>query len=869
MTTSKSRFARTIRSLLAATLAGGCLTWTSSAGTFSAGSASAQDDPFGGPAAAKPAAGGDGTKPAKSRALPIPDDPAAQTILASTPATPDEFVRAIRNLMDLGYPAHAGTFLDILEKTNPPAETWAEILSKYGSDFFLELSREKTLQPAGARVARTALKAADALAKDPTRIRQAIGDVNSPDEATRRRAFGALRQIGAPAIPLLIEFLADESRAADHRRVQAVLVELAPFAVEPLIGTLEAENGALRARAIETLTVLKSPRALGYLVRLSLPNEPDAGLRAAAREALTSLVDSPPDARDAEHYLRRRIGDLMAGTLPVPLGVDQRGELWHWDAAAKQPRPKRYHQRELCAVEAARLARELDVIAPDSLDARRVYLAARLEADKLLGGLDAPLVQDDGSAFAAAKQRGVAAVEDLLAEMLRRGRPVAAICAAEVLGEIGDAALVRSAGGTPRPLVQALAQTDRRLRFAALRTIIKLDPQAPFAGSNYVGESLAFLANSVGSRRVLVAHHRLEEARTLAGLLQTMGYQADTATTSRGVFLQATRQPDYEFALLSETLSGPSIKELLPQLRHDKKTASLPIGVLVNMAVFQEGGDAPPDVAAKKAEGAADADQGDEKAPMTDEEKTEEIRRRKISAVDALKSDPLFQIDATRRGSTFVDRTPTPIAPMIKVRTWTVGDEFTDAFPRPYDADGMDNVVRRLAGSAGRGTLPLEVRLEHATFALECLAKFADAEDKYGFYEAFRCVPSAETAVRTPELLGPAAKALGAFGTPKAQVALVDLISQNARPLDERQMALAAFRVAVARRSLRLTRSEILRQYERYNQSERLDADTQQVLGAVLDVIESVDAAKESSPPAAAAQSASASSKIPPHATTP
>jgi hypothetical protein len=62
--------------------------------------------------------------------------------------------------------------------------------------------------------------------------------------------------------------------------------------------------------------------------------------------------------------------------------------------------------------------------------------------------------------------------------------------------------------------------------------------------------------------------------------------------------------------------------------------------------------------------------------------------------------------------------------------------------------------------------------------------------------------------------------------------------SQNERSLAERQAAAAAFDVAVRRRGLLLSRAEIFLQYDRYNQSAKLDRDTQKVLGRILDSIE-------------------------------
>jgi proline dehydrogenase len=76
------------------------------------------------------------------------------------------------------------------------------------------------------------------------------------------------------------------------------------------------------------------------------------------------------------------------------------------------------------------------------------------------------------------------------------------------------------------------------------------------------------------------------------------------------------------------------------------------------------------------------------------------------------------------------------------------------------------------------------------------------------------------------------------LGTPRAQRALVNRASQNATDLAGRQAAAAAFAAAVALRGTLLTTAEIEQQYDRYNESEHLDTETQAVLGSLLDAIE-------------------------------
>ena len=82
--------------------------------------------------------------------------------------------------------------------------------------------------------------------------------------------------------------------------------------------------------------------------------------------------------------------------------------------------------------------------------------------------------------------------------------------------------------------------------------------------------------------------------------------------------------------------------------------------------------------------------------------------------------------------------------------------------------------------------------------------------------------------------------ALALVGTPESQKSLADFASQSSIPIAARQQAAAAFQRSIARSGILLTEEEILRQYDRYNASATADAGTQQVLGSLLDALESV-----------------------------
>jgi hypothetical protein len=163
-----------------------------------------------------------------------------------------------------------------------------------------------------------------------------------------------------------------------------------------------------------------------------------------------------------------------------------------------------------------------------------------------------------------------------------------------------------------------------------------------------------------------------------------------------------------------------------------------------------------------------------------------------------------------------------------------------EAFPRPVDAATLSLLVDRLRRGVGRAAVTKDERLLHGAAALEWMLQLTDNANAYGFYELAKQEPAVESALQTPELTGRAALVLGRLGSSRAQLSLLDLASSPTRSIQERRAAVAAFRDAVERRGVMLTKAEVLKQYERYNQSEAADRDTQQVLGAILDTIERV-----------------------------
>jgi CheY-like chemotaxis protein len=163
---------------------------------------------------------------------------------------------------------------------------------------------------------------------------------------------------------------------------------------------------------------------------------------------------------------------------------------------------------------------------------------------------------------------------------------------------------------------------------------------------------------------------------------------------------------------------------------------------------------------------------------------------------------------------------------------------------RPVDTAGLDWQLQRLLAQAGRRMVPLDERLRQARQTLDWLAEIASKPQD--IYNLRRIEVPLTAAVQVAELSPPAAFVLGTLGTATSQTTLLDVVGQLAQAMEVRRAAARAFAGSVAQFGTLLTTREIHLQYERYNQSEQQDPETQAVLASILDAIEArADAAAE------------------------
>jgi CheY-like chemotaxis protein len=717
----------------------------------------AAKSPFGDKRAKKPASGKPSGKLDWSK-LELKTSPAIEAVIESKPTTPAALAQAASTIAMLGRPDLAKQYLARFLEAKPDDAQMAAILEQYSSALFLDMASRTDLLPEARKVADAVFAGAARFKADPKRIAGLIAGLQAPSADTRYRAMIALLDTGTPALEPLLAVLADPGRAAEHSNVRTVLAQFKSEALGPLVAALESADAALVTQAIQVIEEMNARGAVVYLLApLYAPHSPEP-VRAAARAALQRLAGRVPDRAAAAEALIVRAEDAYQHRQPAGTPVDGRAELWHWDAAQRRAVAQTYAAADADRAFAFRLARQAYTILPEDLRVRRLYLAAMLDAASYELGRDQRLPDGPGTALALAAAFPVKELESLLRWTMVDGHPAAATALVQVLARIATAEQLLASSEHPTPLVQASRHGDRRLRLAALETIVRLHPQFAFAGSSFVPEALAFFVSTTAHRRVLIAGTSPEKALQAAGSLMSAGYQLDVAPNGREALRQALACPDYEFALVDVTIGEPTADLLLQYLRRDGRTADLPVGLVARDGFWA---------------------------------RTEQLAR----------------------------RTP------LTVAVW-----------RAHDAKAIQGQAGQLVALAGRDFTPAPIRQLQAQQALELLVELAHSEARV--FDLQRIHPVALAALANPALELRAMALVGALGTPDSQRALVELASRGSEPLKMRQAAALAFGASVDRHGILLTTVEILRQYERYNHSEKLDRATQLVLGNLLDSIE-------------------------------
>lgn len=502
-------------------------------------------------------------------------NPIVVSIQASNPSTPAQLARAIQMTMDIGRDDLAIQYIGQLAQAVGSDEEWFKLLRDQGSEFTFRLAQHDGVQPAGRQLANTILDAANRFANDPARLEELTRKVVDPSIMLRSEALEDLLALGEVGAAALLNALSDDSRNADRSLLRGALQRFDNTSLQPILGGIRSTQPSLKLESARAARFLDSSEAALALFRPAWDEESPENLRQAARESLQSLMGFVPDPAQASQVLRASVDERLSNQVHPDQQFLSQQRIWR-----THPRTQRLVEMKrspfiLRRIEAAERAEDLIKVQPDSGANQRTYALALLEAAKYLRQFEGNLGTSSEMAFA--REAGPEFIEQVLADALRRDLIGAAAGACEILGAIGDAAVLR--GNAIRPLAAAASHHDRRVQFAACEAIMAIDPTTAFPGSSAVAQTMMTLAHSRGSAKVLVGHPNATYAQNMAHTIGLLGFEAEAVSHGSEVLRTAGEDPDVEFLVLSESLGTPTYRDLIYQLRADPRTRRLPVAL--------------------------------------------------------------------------------------------------------------------------------------------------------------------------------------------------------------------------------------------------------------------------------------------------
>lgn len=513
-------------------------------------------------------------------------DPVVEALTAGDATTPAQWFQVAEILARRERPDLAKEFLQKILAAKLDDAALVKLADRFGTTAFARLAARPELLPEADQLADLVLAAVAQQRESPERLTERVKQLASPDERVREEAAAGLREAGSAAVAPLVAALADPGRSEEYSRLRFMLAGLGTDAVRPLLAYLDAGDPAFVAKVINALAQIDDRDASLYLLAPYSSAESDPAVREAARSALARRIGRLPNAAEAARVLARRARRYFDGEATVREDENGQTTIWQWDPESRQAVPKMYPAAAARAVIAARLARDAMAVAPNDPEIRWLYLLTTLEAASYEAGLDEALSIEPGTPAARAAEFGTPALLAALDDALRTGHAPAATAAVRILGQTATPAEALNTGPTPSPLARALRSPDRRTRMAAIEAIARLKPTQPFAGSSYLGEAMAYLASSTGTRRAMVAARNTAEARRVGGYLAPLGFEVETAVTGSEMLRRLLQSSDYELVLVDARIDLPPIGILLQQIRHDARLASLPVGILGSEGFF-------------------------------------------------------------------------------------------------------------------------------------------------------------------------------------------------------------------------------------------------------------------------------------------
>ncbi|MDB5341433.1 MAG: hypothetical protein JWN70_7052 [Planctomycetaceae bacterium] len=508
--------------------------------------------------------------------------PPADSPLVVEPKTPEEIFEAVVLMVDLVRPDVAKLYLQKFMETDPPDDLLLALREKYGPGVFLKLSNIKDLQPLSIELLNRNNAAFARFAQDPARLDALLKDLVSGTGAQKTAAQFQMQTAGVHVVPALISALGNPLYAESQNALVEMLALIRDGAVPPLEAALTAPNPRVRLAAIQALGLIRNPGAIPHLLRFAGQTAPSEE-KASASKAIATILGSPSIAATQSSGVASRLiqqaRDYFNSKVEYIADTDKLVSTWVWSDQLGTVQERRVPPAQAALHDGLFFAKAALDVAPEQLDVQTSYLTMLLAQEAAISGIGKPIKAGPGTVHDLASSLGPDAVSRSLDEALEWRQTPAALAALQILSKIGTVQQVRNVSGRQSALQRALNYPNRRIQFAAVQTIVALDPTTRYPGTDRV---IAVLGKGLTQaeatqHRGLVLDSVIERGQTLTGFLRTLGYEPSLVRTGRDGFKVAATEQEVDLVLIDANIQRWALSETIANFKADPRTKDVPI----------------------------------------------------------------------------------------------------------------------------------------------------------------------------------------------------------------------------------------------------------------------------------------------------
>lgn len=510
--------------------------------------------------------------------------PAAKVVspLVIEPQTPEELFDATVLMMEIARPDVAKLYLSKFMESDPQDELLLKLRAKYGPAVFLKLSNIEDLQPQSIELLNRNNAAFTRFARDPARIGALLKDLTQGNSSQRAVAQVQMRTAGVHVVPALISALGNPTYADSYTVLVETLASIKAEAVPPLEAALNSPNPRTRQGAMLALGQIRDVRTIPYLLRFAgqTENSEDKSIASKAIAAILRVPSIPnSQTSNVATRLQQQAKDHALGKVDYDVGPDKQVNIWEWNDQTGTVQDRRVPPVQKSLHEGLSFAQAALQVAPERPDVQATYLDLLLAQEVAYVGVGRPLPVGHTTMHDLAESLGPDIVARSLGEALDLGLRNSAVAALQILAKIGTVQQVRTVNGKQAALQRALNSPSRRVQFAAVETILSLDPTSRYPGSERVVSILGRALTQAESSqpRGLVLDSAIERGQTLAGFLRELGYEPTFLRTGKDGFKLASQGQEIDLVLIDANIQRWALSETLANFKADPRTMDLPM----------------------------------------------------------------------------------------------------------------------------------------------------------------------------------------------------------------------------------------------------------------------------------------------------